>query len=326
MLYSSEIISTLLFESTNVSVYRIPPGPLLLSKWNLKELNVIWTGSLRLVEQEMIRDNVDLFALFPESQAKEGNENKANLKMPNKPYECLRAKLELYNTVYVPPGVGSLITTKKDVVWAEVWYNPIPELVLAESSIEEYFKIANDGEETIQMTTESAKFYKIIAQIPGSGYHPLCELENISSTKDDKELLVQVALGLKFEETFDTITFSESLNIYKRRFRNFEDQYHYELKVLELEQLLSNITLTDSENKSVDDDTFFQLDTVKGGYHIPVDGTTSSQYLDYHYGLVRGDQKASEQTHSISGSTISTSSVEVDDDDDDDDFGDFVTS
>ncbi|KAK6456510.1 uncharacterized protein RJT20DRAFT_135262 [Scheffersomyces xylosifermentans] len=343
MSYSTEIISTVLFQSTNVAIYSIPPGELSLSKWDLKESNIIWTGHLRLIEEEVIRDNVDLFASFPDAlhnhnqvdasvwddSGVHGDSHTEDVerlhggrqqeKRPSKPFECLRAKLELYNEVVIPPGVGSLTSTKKDVIWAETWYNPSP--ILAEDlGADEYFKIANNGQETIQMTKESSKYYKIIAQLPGSGYHPFTK-DNVQGFDDDNGMLLQVALGLKFYESFDNISFSESLNIYKRRFRNFEDQYRYELKLLEIQQKSSVLSINDQpQSNSPDsvDEPLFPLDT---GKSRSSPNPVNNMSFEYSFSLGRGETTPNSlQKERVSVTAISES------DDDDDDFGDFITS
>lgn len=126
MLYSPDIVSTVLFESNNVNVFKIPPGDVNLSKWNLKRDNVIWTGNIRLIEQELINDHTDVWDIS--TPFGETNEiDPQNIPQPTliKPYNGLRAKLELYNKEVIPPTVGSLTTITKDVTWGEVWYNPI---------------------------------------------------------------------------------------------------------------------------------------------------------------------------------------------------------
>ncbi|KAK6460543.1 hypothetical protein DFJ63DRAFT_230398 [Scheffersomyces coipomensis] len=274
MQYNSNLISTTLFEESNVSVFKIPPGELSISKWNLNESNIIWKGNLRLIEQEVIQDDVDLFATLPGSRLHStdtltwGNtlqrvkvcDDKFINKGPKKPYESLRAKLELYNPVTIHPSVGNLTTVNREELWAEVWYNPIASSNIDhDNNRDDQFSIANDGQETIQMSKESPKFYKIISQLPSSGYQPIQGTTAYSdSLFNEKGVLLQVALGIKLGDSADATGFSESFNLYKRRFRNVEEQYYYELKLLDLEDKSAQLSLT-----SHTEDTLFPLDDSK---------------------------------------------------------------
>lgn len=232
-------LRTTLFEASNVVVYKIPPGESLLSKWNIKDLNVIWTGNVRLIEYESSIDGeVDDSLIYNILEDNVGGKSEAidfskKKEIPEScaPQKTLRLKLELYNTTEVSPDVGSLVGTHRDEIWAEVWYNPLRPI--------DYLNwntcIANDGQETIQAIPESSKYYKIIAQLPGTG----CNHANGANEDIDGHLL-NIALGLKFMDTFDAISFSEGLNIYKRRFSDFIDQLNYELAMNKLDDLHIN--------------------------------------------------------------------------------------
>ncbi|ODV82137.1 uncharacterized protein CANTADRAFT_35300, partial [Suhomyces tanzawaensis NRRL Y-17324] len=240
MPYTPNIVSTVLFESSEVVVFKIPPGPSKLAKWNLNESNVIWRGSIRLVEQEVIQeetketretnDNYDthiqgelltsvLENSSTSSTAVDGDHSPDPSPDPSPPHQGLRAKIELFNTQTIPPSVGSLTSVRKDTQWAEVWYNPIDRIA------SEGIKIANNGQDTVQIT-ESSRYYKIVAQLPQTGYHP-------RAIDDDDLDLLQIGLGLKFRESYQAISFSESLNLYRRRYRNFEEQYNSDIRALE---------------------------------------------------------------------------------------------
>ena len=60
--------------------------------------------------------------------------------------------------------------------------------------------------------------------------------------------LLQVALGLKISENFAAISFSESLSIYRRRFKNFVDQYNYELRLSEIEGKQKHLSINTENN------------------------------------------------------------------------------
>lgn len=247
----ADIISTTLFEAEDVAVFRIPPGNLSLSKWDINDSNIIWRGNLRLIEEELIQDDKRVFltgsneagvqSLSPFTLGSQlslfhhRDTDDAHIK----PFRGLRLKLELFNVdncLVVPPNDFGLEDT---ATWAEVWYNPL--LVEQDDTDIEpnHYFIANNRQETIQMTPQSSKFYKIIVQLPGSGYHPFLEEEQ--SAQDG--LLLQVALGLKISENFAAISFSESLSLYRRRFKNFVDQYNYELRLSEIEDKQKHLSL-----------------------------------------------------------------------------------
>lgn len=187
MTYIPNVISTVLFESDSATVHKIPPG----DKWDLNNRTEVWKGSLRLIEQEIIIEDND-----------SGSASNCGVRSA---FEGLRAKIELFNVI-----------NDEDVVWGEVWYNPV---VPGSNGA----RIANNGQETIQMC-HSMRDYKIIGQLPGSGYHP------IMSDEKDANPKIQIGLALRLEQ-FLAISFLESLSLYKRRFKNYQDQF--ETKVIE---------------------------------------------------------------------------------------------
>lgn len=214
------VVSHLLFETHNVVAFKIPPGKISVSNWSKD--SIVWKGSLRLLEQETVIE-----------------ENAA-------PYMGLRLKLELFNKEKLTLLLEDFTEVDNDVQWAEVWYNPRDEGAPG-------FCVANDGEETIEIT-ESPKYYKIITQLPKTGYHPL-EGESKGST-------LQVALGIKFEDSFSAVSFAESLGIYRRRYRTLEEKFHYDKHLLTLQQRIRNgLGVSDDEKESTpasdfDDDDF----------------------------------------------------------------------
>lgn len=204
------LLSHQIFLANHVSVFKIPPGEISLSKWNAAPENVVWQGHLRLLEQEV-----------------EDSSSSA-------PLQGLRLKLELYNHEKLTQVLEDFVEVENDTQWAEVWYNPFKESEL-------HYKIANDGEDTIQVTPQSSSYYKIITQLPGSGYHPL-NLENEGANSESatgserKGGVLQIALGLKFDDKFTAILFSEALATYRRRFRNVQDKNLYDKHLLTLQR------------------------------------------------------------------------------------------
>lgn len=184
-----------------VSMLRIPPGEISLKKWDTSVDNIVWNGHLRLYEQE-VTDTGDSAA--------------------SAAFEGLRLKLELYNPEMITLLLEDFVEMASDVPWAEVWYNPFHET-------EMHYKIANDGSDTITVSPQSARYYRIVAQLPGTGYHPM---ETSTGTNG---CILQVALGLRFNDEFTAILFAEALATYRRRFRNYQDKFLYDKHLLLLQ-------------------------------------------------------------------------------------------
>lgn len=218
------VVSNQLFLAHNIVVFKIPPGELSLSKWNTDRPNIVWKGSIKLIEQEVVDDSDT-----PE------------------PYQVLRLKMLLFNEDKSSLLQEDFDHSGKESPWAEVWYNPFPE-----ANID--YSIANDGEETIQMTPDSPRCYKIIAQLPGTGYHPF------RSSDSDKHSLLQVALGVKFHDSEAAYSFSDALAVYRRRFKAHQEKAMYDKHLESLQQSIrSRLSLADDDPKdssASDDDDF----------------------------------------------------------------------
>lgn len=233
----TDTLNITLFECENVSVFCIPPGEILLSKWNIEESNVLWRGKLRLVEQEFSgwNDEEEL-AEFE----KHGNDDFENL------YFGLRLKLELYNDQDKEKNIWRGCT--KGRIWAEAYYNPRGECSEKENLTKDgkgSYYIAKNLQETIEMTPQSSKFYRIIAQLPGSGYHPFRENKEGAERSD----IIQIALGLRLGNSTEASMFSESLFLYKKRFLELEEQLRINALIPELEAMQGNLSLEDDRNK-----------------------------------------------------------------------------
>lgn len=216
------IVSSVLFKSESIGIFKIPPGTPSLGKWTTTP--VVWKGCIRVIEEEDTEASGDKRACG------------------------LRLKLELYNKVTLNLLLEDFSEVEKETPWAEVWYNPF-----AHSDME--FFIGNDGQDTIESTPELSKYYKITTQLPGTGYHPFHPM--------GKGPLLQVALGLKFDDPADPAAFSESLAIYRRRFQNYHDTALYEKQLRDLEQrVLRDIRLSHDDLREqtpasdFDDDDF----------------------------------------------------------------------
>lgn len=233
----TDTLNITLFECENVSVFCIPPGEILLSKWNIDESNVLWRGKLRLVEQEFNGwDEEEELTEF-ETWGKDDFE---------KLYLGLRLKLELYNDQDKGENIWGDGT--KEQIWAEVYYNPRGECSKKENIAKDgkgSYYIAKNLQETIEMTPQSSKFYRIIVQLPGSGYHPFRE------NKEGKERsgIIQIALGLRLGNSSEASMFSESLFFYKKRFLELEEQLRINALIPEFEAMQGKLSLEDDRNK-----------------------------------------------------------------------------
>lgn len=222
------IVSNQLFDTHKVLVFKIPPGEVTLPRWDTKEQNVVWKGNLRLIEEEeTIEDEIE-----------------------KEPYELLRLKLEFYNADKADPLLDNIEGFDKSQVWAEAWFNPFREQGID-------WAIANDKDDTIKMTPESPKYYKVVLQLPGSGYHPFS-----FKMASKKQSVLQIALGLKFEDSFNAMSFSESLGIYRRRFKAFHEKFLYDQHLTSLHhRIINELNVSDRELREhtpvlEDDDEF----------------------------------------------------------------------
>lgn len=217
---SSMLIKTVLFETDGVALFKIPPGDARLRNWN--PAHVVWNGSLRLTEQE-------------DTAAVDGGD------VP--PQLSLRLKLELFNRLDSGLLLLEFADLATEVLWAEVWYNPLCDSPLANC-------IANDHSDTLEMSAESAKYYRVVAQLPGTGYHPFRDT--------DKGFLLQVALGLHLRDQATAAAFSESVALYRRHFRSFQEKYACDdrLASLQLKLVAGFNILQNSPGPDFDDEEF----------------------------------------------------------------------
>lgn len=226
------IVSHELFDTHNVLVFKIPPGEVSLSRWETKGPNVVWKGSLRLIEEE-----------------EEEEEHAEDAVSKKEPYQRLRLKLEFYNKDPSGGLLDDFTGIGQESVWAEAWFNPFRELSIDCS-------VANDGNETIKMTPESPKYYRAVLQLPGSGYHPF-PLQKASS----KQSVLQVALGMKFDDSFNAMSFSESIGIYRRRFKAYQEKFIYDKHLTNLQhKIINELNISEKELREItpcsDDDDF----------------------------------------------------------------------
>lgn len=158
--------------------------------------------------------------------------------VPRKPCVALRLKVCLCNAAEE---------------WAEVWYNPL-------NKDETRYAIARDGLETIEILLEDCRHFRVVAQLPGSGYHPMHHPSG--AVLDAHDPPVQVALMLRFDSVHDGYAFLDALDRYHRKFASAVDTYLYEMRLVEAETKMRNAMLTrkcmhDQEKIDDDDDDDF---------------------------------------------------------------------
>lgn len=77
-----------------------------------------------------------------------------------------------------------------------------------------------------------------------------------------KQSVLQIALGLKFEDSFNAMSFSESLGIYRRRFKAFHEKFLYDQHLTSLHhRIINELNVSDRELREhtpvlEDDDEF----------------------------------------------------------------------
>lgn len=245
-----------LFQSWDVALFKIPPGRPSVSNWNLDPDNIVWKGRLSLLEQyQDTSDDEDEINALPKAQGtqqrlickvefynmvkngenEESKENEDNEEvennnggsiLPDKPgeFDHKTSKIvshshdEATNALTRSFDHHSHVQTHPQL-WAEVWFVPQD----------------NVYDETIQMCTESPQYFKVIAQFPGTGCDGEC---------------TRVALGLKFRDRSEGILFGESVNIFKRRYKDWQGDMEYD----ELARKLAKLSLDDQGYDDDDDD------------------------------------------------------------------------
>lgn len=193
------IVQTIVFECDDVTAYVVDQKSRFLGN------TPIWSGSLRMIEQEAVDSDMDEL----EVQVLAFAESESESEMEQLPFYLMRLKVELYNETrcgkVFPSG------SRRDEVWAELWYNPPSE----------EYKCTVNGEESILGLGKGQ--FRLLVQLPGSGFHVLPK--KLDPTSQDKASFVQVALGLAFTHEVLRIRFEDTLNQYKRRYRSYEEFY-----------------------------------------------------------------------------------------------------
>jgi hypothetical protein len=252
-----------LFQSWDVALFKIPPGRPSVSNWNLGPENIVWKGRLSLLEQyqdpsddedeenaspvahearQRLICKVEFYNMV-KNEDHEQNEEMDDTKNyrdggsskqigSNKTFgEFLDHKTINGGSLHSPDEATNALTRSVDhhshtpshpQLWAEVWFVPQD----------------NVYDETIQMCTESPQYYKVIVQFPGTGCDGEC---------------TRVALGLKFRDRSEGMLFGESVNIFKRRYKDWQG----DMEDHELLRKLAKLSLDEQGYDDDDDDEDF---------------------------------------------------------------------
>lgn len=226
------------------------------------DLVQLWEGNLRVVQEE--------------------DEEPASVL----PYNSLRLKLEF---------LSSSSSGSASPLWAETWYNPRRKIPGSG------FTIANNGDETIELLLENCRSFKVIAQLPGSGYNPIDDIAILSlpssySPGSSTHTVKQVALEFRFEDELEGWAFLEVLDRYHGSYAAVVDSYHDNTELLEAQVKMKNVQISKPQIH-------------EQARIIEEEGTIGT---DDNFYESKGDGDGDDDAYAD------------DDDDDDDDFGDFI--
>lgn len=316
------ILQFVLFQLKQVKLYNLPANLLTqLATGNGIEDQVecIWTGSIKLIREIKQKNTHD-------SKNHKSNETNTNKVIPA--FTQHRLKLEFINN---HNGTN---------LWGETWYAPINNnnkhlrtelgLVPREEDVDtaqvasnvqmkQIIGIAHDGTTTIKELSHdlgivSTQWFRVIVQLPNSGYHPLItdsvEEEEVGTgggsdlhNLDDATKVAQIALLLRFRHDIDSEEFLEHLENYNMRYDHLQQQYYYD----QWAQIFDQDTVL---NGGVDDD---DDDGDKSKGSLDDDGGEDLSLTDNENNYETADRQ-----------TLAGQSSESEEEEDDD-FGDFIS-
>lgn len=254
------VLTFVLFQLKHVKLYNLPINLLKQLKTGNgieEQVECIWSGTIKLI-REIKQDNLVTIE----------NEDEHPHTIPA--FTHHRLKLEYTNDTEL---------------WGETWYAPVnkhlkaelglqpdeedvdTELETSKVKMEQIASIANDETDTIrelsyELGIVSTQWFRVVVQLPHSGYHPL-----ISDGTEEKicKNVEQIALLLRFNHDIDSEEFLEQLENYNMRYDHLQRQYYYdkwaeildqdtvlndgvESKESELDTGCEDLSLTDNEN------------------------------------------------------------------------------
>lgn len=277
--------SRALFEcKRGVTLHSIPHTTNLL-EIELSKSNQIWSGALDFIEQEQ-SNNAYM----------EGFEQTKNDNFIIRPFLKLRSKLEFKNSEHK--------------LWGEAWFNPIvTDLNLfsgttTDIDIQRVIKINPEGTDTVQQLSDTT--YKVIVQLPNSGFHPFYN--------DDTPIDVSfVALGMKFNSSRSAAQFEYVLNIYQTKFRHEQQQYYYDRMVYAVNIMNFKTIILEQDKEDEDNE-----DTISDEYDNKEDDVRE---------LTKEFSKGNITPKLVQSILHDNSDQDEDDDENnDDDFGEFISA
>lgn len=276
--------SKVLFECKDgASLYSIPCTDT-LSTIKFTERNKIWQGSLLFIEEEQLSNSY-----------MEGFEQTKNDKFIIHPFLKMKSKLEFRNGRYL---------------WGETWYCPVVEdLNLSTTTatnvdVQKVTKISHDGTNTIEQI--SSNKFKVIVQLPNSGYKPYYP----NHSPDD---LPQVALGLEFENPDMAAQFEYMLAVYDARFK-YELQLYYYDRMVYAVNIINFKTIMQEQEEEEEEDIHELTEEFK------------NQNITDEFSYYEKTSKELEEFEKENANKFDHDTNDDDDgnDDEDDDFGDFI--
>ena len=224
----------ILFSTSLASLYKLPfqdsykKHP---EKVDIKNINEkVWQGTVRLLEES------------GESSTTPRSISISSLKQQDKipAFTSLRLKIEFIN----------IINFVSEKFWGEVWYIPTNK-ISSKDEIEEkqngtvklvddknrvriqrIKKIAHDGRSTIIPTEGERSWFRVIVQIPDSGFFPVFEEEEEEDNEDDEEGKLakmhkhkQVALLLKLNLEYQAEKFRFRIETFDSEYEAEKDRY-----------------------------------------------------------------------------------------------------
>lgn len=206
----TSIVQTTVFECDDVMAYVVDQKNQFIGD------TPIWRGSFRMIEQEAedtsnTNESLELTPYQSQSLSQSG----LVPDIKRVPYYLMRLKMELYNETLC--GKICPAGSRRDEVWAELWYNPPSE----------EYQCTMNGEDSV-LSLGGGKF-RLLVQLPGSGFHVIPRTQQ-QPLQQHNVHFVQVAIGLAFTRESLRIEFEDYMNQYKRRHRSYQQFYSLPLK------------------------------------------------------------------------------------------------
>ena len=280
------ILQFVLFQLKQVKLYNLPANLLTqLATGNGIEDQVecIWTGSIKLIREIKQKNTHD-------SKNHKSNETNTNKVIPAFTQHRLNAPIN-NNNKHLRAELG-LVPREEDVDTAQVASNVQMKQIIG---------IAHDGTTTIKELSHdlgivSTQWFRVIVQLPNSGYHPL-----ITDSVEEEE--VGTGGGSDLHNLDDATKVAQIALLLRFRHDHLQQQYYYD----QWAQIFDQDTVL---NGGVDDD---DDDGDKSKGSLDDDGGEDLSLTDNENNYETADRQ-----------TLAGQSSESEEEEDDD-FGDFIS-